>query len=62
MRQTIEIVPTYLALGLAVAAAVMSGSQRPSDIDGALLYMLTATANALDMPLDTEQLEQFASP
>lgn len=62
MRQNIGIVPTYLAVGLAALAAIMSGSQRQFDVDAALLSVLTATANALDMPLDAEQQEQVASP
>jgi len=65
MRQKTETLPMYLALGLAALAAVMSGfQQRPDiDIDATVLYVLTASANALDMPQpDPEKLEQFTSP
>ena len=63
MHQKVGALPTYLALGLAALAAIMSASPHRPDIDGAVLYLLTATANALEMAQpDPEQPEQFTSP
>lgn len=64
MQQLAGSVPTYIAMGLAALAAVMSGGQpRLGDIDGALLWLLTAQGRALDMPQPIlEEPTRFTSP
>lgn len=67
MRQQRGNLPTYIALGLAVVAAIMSSSRHQpnvgADLDAALLSLLTIQALATDMPQsDPEQPMLFASP
>ena len=63
MRQQVRAVPIYLAMSLAAAAAIMSVPQTPPDINGALLWLLTTQAAALDGPqTNAEAPTQFASP
>lgn len=51
MPQKAGTLPTYIALGLAALAAIMSGPQvRFRDIDSTLLWVLTLRAQALDAP------------
>jgi len=50
-------------MSLAAAAAIMSVPQTPPDINGALLWLLTTQAAALDGPqTNAEAPTQFASP
>lgn len=56
-------VPTYIAIGLAALAAIMSGPYRHTDVDAALLRLLTSQAWATDMPLhDPEGPIAYTSP
>jgi hypothetical protein len=63
MRQQAGNVPTYIAVGLATLAAIMSSRPDHTDIDATVLRLLTLHAQALDMPPpDPEQPMQITSP
>ena len=64
MRSQAAMLPAYLAMGLAALAAMMSGPvPRLGDIDGAMLWLLTAEAAAVDMPpADVAEQMPFAGP
>ncbi len=46
MRQASGIVPTYIILGLAALAAVVSAQQRRSDLGAALIWLLVTEGAA----------------
>ena len=63
MHEQAGFMPTYLALGLAALAAVLSAPKTPRDIDADLLWLLTAEATAIDVPpAYADGVVQFAGP
>ena len=63
MRHHAGNVPTYIAIGLAALAAIMSDPRRHTDLDATLLWLLTVQGRALDMPQpDPQEATRFVSP
>lgn len=63
MRQQDGNAPVYIAVCLAILAALASSRRNHMDIDATVLWLLTLQAQAVEMPqMDPEQPMQVASP